>query len=58
MRKKMLMLFEFSQDFPPFLCLTETAVAAVAVQGSALLLPCTATTAAAVAVRHKKGGKS
>ena len=58
----MLMLFEFSQDFPPFLCLTETAVAAVAVQGSALLLPCTATTAAAtaaaVAVRHKKGGKS
>ena len=52
------MLFEFSQDFPPFLCLTGTAVAA-AVQGSALLLPCTATAAtAAAAARHKKGGKS
>ena len=53
----MLMLFEFSQDLPPFLCLT---AAAVAERGSALLLPCTATaaaaTAAAVAVRHKKAG--
>ena len=53
------MFFEFSQNLPPFLCLTATAVVE---QGSALLLPYTATaaaaTAAAVAVRHKKGGKS